>query len=337
MKKICTMVTILTCGLFVSACGKESLKVKDNQSTITTSKNSNNKSTSPKFSAIPKHTTKHKEAIMNFEQIQTGNYSSLSGDWQLIKATAKNGDITDSTQVELSITKNNLTDGQITMNAAGLNDNSGNHKLNYQKEQGTLVANLADDTSINYSIKFCPTGTTNEYNNGIRNLIVIWTSNNNYTEVFEQKASNTEDKASSDVNKRNNDLWNTDKDDKLESFISQWSKTMNQDYQKYDGTNELKVSTGMSYPSDLANETVKGQQASIGWSKDGKGSYEYNVVAIYNHNGTLPPLPNRITYCFAFHNGKPVVLVDQSRDGGGDFEETQNVKLNSGFNEIAKN
>ncbi|WP_261976033.1 DUF4767 domain-containing protein [Lactiplantibacillus plantarum] len=69
----------------------------------------------------------------------------------------------------------------------------------------------------------------------------------------------------------------------------------------------------------------------------GKGTHEYNVVAIYNHDGTGPPLPNHITYFFAFRNGSPIVLVDQSRDGTPTLGETENVKLKEGFARIARN
>ncbi|MFC6176711.1 DUF4767 domain-containing protein [Companilactobacillus huachuanensis] len=129
-------------------------------------------------------------------------------------------------------------------------------------------------------------------------------------------------------------LWDTTKDNQLESFIDQWAPTMKQSYVKYDGTNSLKTSTGTSYPDDLSKVTVEGTTTSIGLSKDGSGSNSYNVVAMYNYNGTVPPLPNHITYFFAFHNGQPIVLVDQSRDGTPNLTETENTKVKSGFADI---
>lgn len=88
----------------------------------------------------------------------------------------------------------------------------------------------------------------------------------------------------------------------------------------------------MNYKISLIN----GEITSIGWSADGMGNYEYNVVAIYNYDGTQPPLPNHITYVFAFHDGQPVALVDQSRDGGPRLTETQNNEVKSNFAEIAE-
>lgn len=340
MKKTFIFLTTICAMMMLAACGKQSSKSNDTQSQSTQSSVATSKSSSK---SSQKPVKKHEDAAMNFEEIKSGNYSCLMGEWNLVKAIAKNEDVTNSTQVNLKVSKTNLTDGQITMDSAGIKDSNGNHDLIFQEKQGALVASLTDkdNAAINYLVTFYPKGVSSEYGDGNKNLIVIWTSNNSYTEVFERNSSNDEQgQKSSFMTKKktkSSSLWNASKDEELEAFVNKWSKTMDQDYQKYDGVNDLKTSVGMSYPSDLSKETVKGQQASIGWSKDGKGDYEYNVVAIYNHDGDLPPLPNRITYCFAFHNGEPVVLVDQSRDGTGDFEETQNAQLNAGFNRIAEN
>jgi len=129
-------------------------------------------------------------------------------------------------------------------------------------------------------------------------------------------------------------LWDGTKDNQLKTFIDQWAPTMKQSYVKYDGSKSLKTSTGTSYPDDLSKVSVENTNASIGWDKTGKGNYDYDVVAIYNYNGTVPPLPNHITYFFAFHNGQPIVLVDQSRDGTPNLTETANTKLKSGFADI---
>lgn len=143
--------------------------------------------------------------------------------------------------------------------------------------------------------------------------------------------------ASSSMTSHHDDaLWNKQKDAQLEAFMKQWGPTMNQSYEKYDGQNDLKVSVGGYYPTDLKRELVNDQPGLIGWAPTGKGNYEYNVVAIYNHDGTEPPLPNRITYFFAFHNGKPVVLVDQSRDGDPRCQPTKNADVQRNFERIAE-
>lgn len=129
--------------------------------------------------------------------------------------------------------------------------------------------------------------------------------------------------------------WNASKDQQLEAFINQWAPTMGQSYHKYDGHTPLKTSVGTTYPETLSHSPVTSDPGSIGWSPKGTGNYDYNVVAIYNYDGTQPPLPNHITYAFAFHRGQPIVLVDQSRDGGPSLHETQNTQVKAAFDKIA--
>lgn len=157
------------------------------------------------------------------------------------------------------------------------------------------------------------------------------TSHKTTTTAVKHKPSSVKKTTST---KKETALWDSKKDAQLKNFIDQWAPKMNQSYEKYDGTHSLKTSVGTEYPDYLSKVNVEGTQDSIGFSKDGKGDYSYNVVAIYNYDGTKPPLPNHITYFFAFHNGQPIVLVDQSRDGTPNLVETQNNDVKSGFNEI---
>lgn len=129
--------------------------------------------------------------------------------------------------------------------------------------------------------------------------------------------------------------WDRNKDAALTTFIDQWAPTMGQSYEKYDGVHPLKTSVGTTYPTDLSQVLVNGSKTTIGWSSNGTGNYSYNVVAIYNYDGTEPPLPNHITYFFTFHNGQPVVLVDESRDGGPRLIDTQNNDVRTNFQKIA--
>nr|WP_153454780.1 DUF4767 domain-containing protein [Companilactobacillus mishanensis] len=149
------------------------------------------------------------------------------------------------------------------------------------------------------------------------------------------KKSSTDTTSTTSSPKKSSTLWDNKKDNKLSDFMSQWGPTMNQSYTKYDGKHSLDTSTGIKYPDDLNKVTVNGSNASIGWSKTGKGNNEYNVVAIYNYVGTVPPLPSHITYFFAFHNGKPVALVDQTRDGNPRLVTTSNNKVKTSFARIA--
>ena len=127
-------------------------------------------------------------------------------------------------------------------------------------------------------------------------------------------------------------LWNSDKDQQLAKFINQWAPTMKQAYTKYDGKHELKLATGVKYPSQLKATTVNGQHDSIGWSPKGTGKYAYNVVALYNDNQGSN---QHITYAFAFHDGQPVALVDQSTNGTPNWTPTRNADVANGFSQIA--
>lgn len=129
--------------------------------------------------------------------------------------------------------------------------------------------------------------------------------------------------------------WDSTKDAALASFITSWAKTMGQSYVKFDGVHPLQTSVGTVYPTDFSQELVNDTPNQLAWRPDGTGDSSYNVVAIYNYDGTEPPMPNRITYFFAFHNGQPVVLVDQSRDGAPSAGETQNTALRTNFQRIA--
>ena len=151
------------------------------------------------------------------------------------------------------------------------------------------------------------------------------------------KVKSSRSSASSTSIKQNTTLWDTNKDKQLQEFISSWQGKMGQSYTKYDGTNSLETSTGTKYP-DIFNGNgiyMGDTKISIGWSTNGESPYDYNVVAIYNYDGTKPPLPNHITYLFAFHNGQPIALVDQSREGNVTVKETSNNDVKEAFEKIA--
>lgn len=144
--------------------------------------------------------------------------------------------------------------------------------------------------------------------------------------------SDTQSAASTSQVKNNASLWNSSKDVKLKQFMNQWAPTMNQSYDKYDGHHELSTNSGMKYPKDLSETTVNGSKNSIGWSGTGKGKYDYNVVALYNDNQSGN---SHITYAFAFHNGEPVALVDQSTNGTPNWTPTKNTDVSGNFEQIA--
>lgn len=87
----------------------------------------------------------------------------------------------------------------------------------------------------------------------------------------------------------------------------------------------------VDYPAGFDKFDVD-DPVSIGMDKDGCGSNDYKVVAIYNHGN----YEFHITYFFAFYNGQPVVLVDQTTNGDRiRAKVTNNQKLKAYFTRIA--
>lgn len=108
-------------------------------------------------------------------------------------------------------------------------------------------------------------------------------------------------------------LWNQSKNKKLQKAVNKWGAKASQVYRYYDGTHSLKTKKGPTYP-DIFKQSkfvLSKKAIQIGYSPLGKNRYQYNVVAIANddfkswHN----------TYLFCLKNKKPVILLDQSKNG----------------------
>lgn len=109
---------------------------------------------------------------------------------------------------------------------------------------------------------------------------------------------------------------------------------MDQTYEKYDGSGQIKTAAGEEFPKDFDRVAVNGSKVSMSYSPNGKGDSDYNVVAIYNYDKNQGA--SHITYFFAFHNGQPIVLVDETTNGDTvEAKETENKDLINGFNDIA--
>ncbi|WP_267202404.1 DUF4767 domain-containing protein [Limosilactobacillus kribbianus] len=158
------------------------------------------------------------------------------------------------------------------------------------------------------------------------------TSSSSSSAVTKTTTSSTSSSKTSTTHSQSAALWNHNKDAQLTTFINQSAPTMHQSYTKYDGATDLKTNPGTEYPSDFKMTTVEGDNASIGWAPSGKGNYDYNVVALYNYNGSNT---SHITYAFAFHDGQPVALVDQSTNGTPNWTPTKNTDVQSNFERIA--
>lgn len=351
LKKFVLSTTSIVMLVTLSACGGKNAQSPASASSSSMSVTTRKQTSSARKSLAASSQTNKTTATgtcMNLAEIKTGNYRSLTGsDWKMIGAKVNyhkgNGMEFDTSQVngQLSIAKDKITTGTLTVTKNSIAVDGKNEVTQLRNNGKIFSVSTENDDGSNWAMTFYPAGTTSDYqvdgtgSTNRQNLITVWTSNNNYTQVFAQNMTSTS--STTAANQKDGVLWNTSKNKQLDAFMTQWSQTMNQDYAKYDGVHELDISTGLLYPRDLSDVIVKGQRASIAWAPSGKGTHEYNVVAIYNHDGTEPPLPNHITYFFAFRNDSPIVLVDQSRDGTPTLGETENVKLKEGFVRIARN
>lgn len=148
-------------------------------------------------------------------------------------------------------------------------------------------------------------------------------------------AQNSSSQLAKQSDKQSSQLWNKEKDEQLSDFINQWAPSMGQSYSKYNGHHDLRTKAGMHYPSGLNKTTVNGSDSSIGWAPTGKGKYDYNVVALYNYNRP-GNAATHITYAFAFHDGQPVALVDESTNGTPNWTPTKNTDVATNFARIAE-
>lgn len=129
-------------------------------------------------------------------------------------------------------------------------------------------------------------------------------------------------------------IWNSEKQDKLDDFFFDWADGMDQDYDEYDGSGQIKTAAGEEFPKDFDRVSMNGQKVSLAYEPDGKGNSDYNVVAIYNYD--KGEAASHITYFFAFHDNQPIVLVDETTNGDTvQVKETANKDLINGFNAIA--
>ncbi|GAB6091848.1 DUF6287 domain-containing protein [Furfurilactobacillus curtus] len=181
MKKIVIgMVGLLTL-LTLSACGQGHQKAS-NPSQPTSSKKTMKKAATPKVT-------------MDLAQIKAGNYKSLKGTWTEISTTDNERisggkqSLTDTLTISNHVISNN---GKPLLQGDILFDQDEQHQVIFKTNNNVLTGTLADqNVPINWSVTFYPVGTTSQYQadskgKNTKNLIVVWTSNNSYTQVFAQ-------------------------------------------------------------------------------------------------------------------------------------------------------
>lgn len=142
-------------------------------------------------------------------------------------------------------------------------------------------------------------------------------------------------------------VWSSAKGQQLAAFMSEWQKTMGQQYESYWQGNSADM-YGLKIPDELAQpDGTTGKMAlavgdrAVTWalSANGQSNAEYTIVAIYS-NAAHARYGGKYVYLFTLHNGQPEVLVTGQNQGNENnwiyFGETRNEALWKGFAKIVK-
>ncbi|KRL66880.1 Lreu_0056 family protein [Companilactobacillus versmoldensis] len=128
-------------------------------------------------------------------------------------------------------------------------------------------------------------------------------------------------------------LWNYKKDNRLESYMNGFAASQNEKFNKYDGKTPIETSTNATYPKDFSKTKISGSKDTIGWDEQGLSKNDYTVVAIYDSGSANTPL----TYFFAFHDRRPVVLVCDTAADKPQLELATDDSFKTVFTKIIKN
>uniref|UniRef100_UPI00115977EC DUF4767 domain-containing protein n=2 Tax=Enterococcus TaxID=1350 RepID=UPI00115977EC len=153
----------------------------------------------------------------------------------------------------------------------------------------------------------------------------------------EASASSITESSSEEVK---NTLWDKNKASKLETFVTQWGKTLGQEYKSYNLQNNVSL-YGTPLPQAVINGdwkmAINEAPVTVQWSEDGTGHADFNLVAVYSDVETGEYLGQHV-YFFGFQNGQPKVYLTQQNQGNENnylyFNETQNQQLKQGFIDI---
>lgn len=136
------------------------------------------------------------------------------------------------------------------------------------------------------------------------------------------------------------ELWDKNKASQLETFVTQWGKTLGQEYKSYNPQNNVSL-YGTPLPQAVINGNwkmaINEAPVTVQWSEDGTGQADFNLVAVYSDVETGEYLGQHV-YFFGFQNGQPKVYLTQQNQGNDKnymyFNETQNQQLKQGFIDI---
>ena len=160
------------------------------------------------------------------------------------------------------------------------------------------------------------------------------TQETNTTESSKATSSDTSD------SQIKQELWDTNKASQLETFVTQWGKTLGQEYKSYNLQNNVSL-YGTPLPQAVINGdwkmAINEAPVTVQWSEDGTGHADFKLVAVYSDVETGEYLGQHV-YFFGFQNGQPKVYLTQQNQGNENnylyFNETQNQQLKQGFIDI---
>lgn len=157
------------------------------------------------------------------------------------------------------------------------------------------------------------------------------------TNTTESSKATSSDTSDSQIKQ---ELWDKNKASQLETFVTQWGKTLGQEYKSYNLQNNVSL-YGTPLPSAVIDGNwkmaINEAPVTVQWSEDGTGHADFKLVAVYSDVETGEYLGQHV-YFFGFQNGQPKVYLTQQNQGNENnymyFNETQNQQLKQGFIDI---
>lgn len=191
--------------LALTACGNKSSDTssKKESTSITKPAKSSEKISSSDSSGKKSQTSSQVKEGMDLEQIKAGNYAGLQGEWYELGhgrnyIPGKSGtNYQPGGNDVLTITNDTISASGMSISGQTLTDDNGEHSLKFSESDGILKATLQDASkvAVNWSVTFYPKGSTTAFSNdgstNDQNVIVVWTSNNQYTQIFAQAGTKT--------------------------------------------------------------------------------------------------------------------------------------------------
>ncbi|HJE97981.1 MAG TPA: DUF6287 domain-containing protein [Ligilactobacillus acidipiscis] len=185
-----------------------------------------------------KEGAKAARSAMNFAQIKQGNYSSLLGQWSEMAASVNKHDSKGSVWIQendrrLTVTKSEITNQDARIQGNTLNPNGSNEPLtlSFREKNNVLMAD-SSEAAIIWNLEFYPAGIAMSEDDwgpdlpqnidSLKDRIIIRTSNNSYTQVFQKRDNNPTGSSAETTDKRANMDLSQIQTGKFDSIVDKW-------------------------------------------------------------------------------------------------------------------